>query len=525
MEQETTLAEVQAEVNRQKLIMEDAQLRLRIASDALFKTKAIFAGALRIPIEILGEIFIIHVRGNFQSPWSVMHVCRAWRNAALTTRAVWGAILLAPPPSGKKAKSRARILNGREVCVKELQLRRALARAGATPLDLHIGFELKRRRRYHGAMDWGLKQKSAIEYLLQYMPTGADKRKLRSLEIDTGGSVTFALQSFDRFDFKELEALQVDCSYPELIQRIAKEAKGLRRLCALSTDIQKLVASPWLRRLEELEVLDNHYNDPTKVIRTILLSTNLLRSLSIHGGTITSGEPKIDLPHLRRLEIRKVSSFWPIDCPNLTHLTIVCDWSGPEQLAKNSIHLPFLQVFKCTCFSSLPCLRAFLVPSLREFDLEGYHSKSIMRTGMQQVWDGGSSPNINPVIFRLRNAAVNSKVVVDAVKQMTRLEELNLEHISVGAEFLKEFHPKSEPLTKREKQAGKKSPRWTVGAQQMKVMTIDLRGFKSKKQDAEAFEGAARELLLKRNEADAPMERVEVQLTEDDGWMVFCEEA
>jgi hypothetical protein len=499
--------------------MEDAQQRLRIASDALFKTKAILTR--RLPIEILGEIFIIHVRSNLQSPWSVMHVCRAWRIAALSTRAVWGAILLAPPSSAKTAKSRARILNGREVCVKESQLRRALARAGSTPLDLRIGFELKRRR-YYGMVGWGFKQKTAIESLLEHMPTGVDKRKLRSLEIDTGGSVTFLLQSFDRFDFTELEALQVDRSYPELIQRAAKEATGLRRLRALSTDIQKLATTRWIHRLEELEVLDNNYNDPTNVIRTILVSTNLLRSLSIHGGTITNGEPKIDLPHLRHLELRRVSPFWPVDCPNLTHLTIVCNWGGTEQLEKNSIHLPYLQVFKCTCFTSLQCLRAFLVPSLREFDLEGYHAKSIMRAGMQRVWDGGSSPNINPVLFRLRNAAVHPKVVADVVKQMTRLEELNLEHVNIGAEFLKELHPKEAPLTKREKQAGKKSPQWIVGAQQMKVITIDLRGFK--KPDAEAFEDAARELLLKRDEADAPMERIEVQLREEDGWIVFSEE-
>jgi hypothetical protein len=143
---------------------------------------------------------------------------------------------------------------------------------------------------------------------------------------------------------------------------------------------------------------------------------------------------------------------------------------------------------------------------------------------MQQVWDGGSSPNINPVIFRLRNAAVNPKVVADVVKGMTKLEELNLEHVKIGAELFKELHPTSVPLTKSEKKAGRKSPRWIVKAQQMKVMTIDLRGFNSKV-DAEAFERAARELLLKRNEANAPMERIEVRLTEEYGWMVFCEEA
>jgi len=145
---------------------------------------------------------------------------------------------------------------------------------------------------------------------------------------------------------------------------------------------------------------------------------------------------------------------------------------------------------------------------------------------MQQVWDGGSSPNINPVLFRLRNAAVHPKVVADVVKGMTKLEQLNLEHVKIGAaEFLKELHPKSVPLTKSERKAGRKSPRWIIEAQQMKVMTIDLCGFNSKKADAEAFEEAARELLLKRNEATAPMERIEVRLTEEDGWMVFCEEA
>lgn len=118
LEQEVTHSRIQEEYDKQKAIMTEIEGRLRAAADTLFKTRAALAGIIRLPLEILGEIFVNHVHGNFCSPWTVMHVCRAWRNAALLTRAIWGSIMLSPSMGPKLDKTRSRIFKGRELCFK-----------------------------------------------------------------------------------------------------------------------------------------------------------------------------------------------------------------------------------------------------------------------------------------------------------------------------------------------------------------------------------------------------------------------
>lgn len=523
LEQEAIHSRFQEEYEKQKATMTEIEGRLRTAADTLFKTRAVLAGIRRLPLEILGEIFVNHVRGNFGSPWTVMHVCRAWRNAALLTRTIWGVIMLTPALGPKFDKNRSRIFKGMELCFKPSQVFRALARAGPMPLDLSIGFEVQGKQP-SGQKAWRDKQHGMIDDMLETLIFGVEKRRIRSFEVNTGGQARLWFNLWSKFDTSGLESLRLDRSYPIFIEQVLKEAKRLRRLTANAKDIKAFADVPWLGQLEELGILDaKHVPLDSGYLHDILHSARSLQFLSIHGGLIMDNramERSIDMPGLTHLELRGLTCFWPIECPNLTHLTIECDHRSPRRIEPNSIHLPHLKVFNFTCCYSLECLLGFVVPNLREFDLHGSPSKSDMRRGMSLVWSKKSVPNINPTIFRFHHATVNCKVIADTIKTMSQLEEVKIQQVNVNTQFLNELHPKSISPPKK-KQPAKKVSRRMVSASKMKVLSIDFIGSKAKTEGADAYEKAATELLEKRQHAKAPLERIEVRLTEEDGWRVF----
>ena len=63
----------------------------------------------------------------------------------------------------------------------------------------------------------------------------------------------------------------------------------------------------------------------------------------------------------------------------------------------------------------------------------------------------------------------------------------------------------------------------SVCASTMKVLSLDMSDCKSK-EDAKSYEKAAKELLTMRRNANMPMKKIEVRLTEKDGWMIFKDE-
>lgn len=524
VEQEATLIQIRAQYDKQKKIMDEVQGRLRAAEFTLLHTRSIFAGIRRLPTELLGEIFMFHVYHNLQSPWVVMHVCRAWRAAALLTKTIWGAIMLTPLVAKKGVTgSRPRIIDGMEVCTKESQVQRALARAGGAALNLHI----RKKRAYGSGLTWARYPAISIVRMLLCILNGEEKRKIRVLDIDIDDNVPLDFNVFDSLDFGRLEVLRLNGKYSSLIRKIKDAVVGLRQLSASASDVLLLENAKWLSQLEELEIRSNphfiHVNG--SALSKVLLSTTSLRSLTIQASAITDiMELKFDTNNLRRLVLYKISTFYPLECPNLIHLTIDCGWNAPERLEANSIHLPHLQVFHFICNKSLPCLRAFVVPALREFDLEGHYSKLKMRDGMQAVWKRWETPNINPVLFRFRNTTAPTSVFTDAISSMSRLEELRIEHAFVDIAFFQDLHPRPVPRPKKSaknQQTEKNSSSWIVDSPKLKVLVLDLNGIRSQAQGADAYKRAAKDLLEMRKKANMPMERVRVRLTEEDGWMVF----
>jgi hypothetical protein len=391
------------------------------------------------------------------------------------------------------------------------------------PLDLSIGFEAQAKQ--SGQKPWKYRQHEMIDNMLETLVFGVERRRIRSFEVNTGGQARLFFHLWSKFDTSGLESLILDRSNPIFIEQVLKEAKRLRRLTAKAKDIKAFADVPWLSQLEELGILDARSVPlDSGYLHDILHSTRSLQSLSIHGGLITDDramERSIDMPELTHLELCDLTCFWPIECPNLTHLTIECGHGSPRRIEPNSIHLPHLKVFNFTCCDSLECLLGFVVPNLREFDLHGSSSRSDMRRGMSLVWDKKSVPNINPTIFRFHHATVHYKVVTDTIKTMSRLEEVRIQQVNVNTQFLDELHPKSISPTKKKRPAKKV---WSVSPPKMKVLSIDFSGSKAKTEGADAYEKAATELLEKRQHAKAPLERIGVRLTEEDGWMVFKNE-
>lgn len=142
---------------------------------------------------------------------------------------------------------------------------------------------------------------------------------------------------------------------------------------------------------------------------------------------------------------------------------------------------------------------------------------------IREVWNEKTIPNINPVKFRLHHTSINHKVVAEAIRQMYLLEELTIESINIGTKFLEDLRPRPSPnkRTANGKQVRKKSSPWVVVNPRMKVLRIDLGRSKAKTEEAGLYISAAQELLEKRRQAKAPLERIEVRLTEKEGWMTF----
>jgi hypothetical protein len=165
-----------------------------------------------------------------------------------------------------------------------------------------------------------------------------------------------------------------------------------------------------------------------------------------------------------------------------------------------------------------------MVPALCDFELESSGgNKKHVRGEIREVWNEKTIPNINPVKCRFHHTSIHHKAVAGAISQMSLLEELTIESMNIGTKFLEDLHPKLSPnkSTANGKQVRKKSSPWVVVNPKMKVIRIDMGKSKAKTEEAGLYISAAQELLEKRRNVKAPLERIEVRLSETEGWMTF----
>ena len=500
---------LQAEYEERKRALEETEEKLRLAQQALFETKATFAPIGRMPTELLGLIFIAHVKDNKQSPWTLMQISRRWRSVAMITRAIWGQILLANKKWTKSngVPPNTRVLEGMEICSTRSQFARALERAGASPLDIKV-VAINTAR------------------IICTLPESSVKPRIRSLEVITEEDCLYPLKLFEDFDLSELTSFTLDSELSDLVEQVVQKASRVRYLDVSVDTLGKMTGCIWWNELEVLVVrCTGTYQDIGWLIPTLLNAAGLT-SLSLEDADLPAwlSEAPIQMPSLRQLKLCSVEPIWPIDCPNLTHLTLE-ESSAAVAMENRTIRLPHLTEMTFTMFIAGYILRCFEVPSLVKFELGGGAGKSTNARLFRSLWPtpnsnaGHNFPvfSIRPSVLSIRNLDINSKLLARTVVYHGSLEELNIIGVDITSEFFYDLVPvQIEKRTKKPK-AGDEGATWQIGCPALRVLVVDFAGRKFVK-DRLDLEAGAKTLIATRTIAGSPLNRLSIRFSTNDGW-------
>lgn len=432
------------------------------------------------------------------------------------TRTMWGRILIAPSSwvqaqSGGKS---VRVYNGMEVCNNEAQLSRSLKRAGAMPLDLMVVFTYQSWRRRKRNPDYEYDASRLIDYILSQRPNAP----LRGLTLRSTHGASSPDKLMD-FDYSNIDSLHLNMSSPNLVHKLVKERVGPRSLYITLLDLDKIENCKWVGKIEDLGISNMIYHSYLKTLRpTILRPTNLL-SLKLDGGSITTmnqGEQPLRIMSLKRLELNVTYDSWPIDCPNLTHLTL--HFHHSTFTSPQIIHLPHLiELYHWSEHLPGGCLRVFDVPSLQKFDLKTKEVKTRCSAALKTLWplsdtsEAATVSNIEPRVFSIRQTAINQTLLAHMLAGRKLLEEIKTVDVDISADFFETLSPVIGKGTKNLQAT-------QVSCPALKRIEVDLAGDKKFRPNEEAMEASARALIAARKKAGAPLERVAIRMTKKDGW-------
>lgn len=536
------VAALQARYEEQKGLSESLEAKVRAAQRILFETEATIAPISRVPPEVLGLIFTIHTHEHQQSPWILMHISRAWRAAALMTRSIWGRILLAPPGWARSTvKRRTRVFEGMEVCLKPVQLNRALKRAGAAPIDLRIIFthDVSRVR----AASTVSRQQEVLLELLKSIFTHQANARLRSLSVVTDWNFSLPTEIMTDFDYTNLVSLTLDKEYAEVAAKVAKESRGLRSLNIRGSSLNKMAEYKRWSSLEELQITSVHEVRDKEVVRRLLSAPDALTKLRLSIGVVSEqdqGDPPILIPSLTNLELHGIRDLWPVDCPNLTHLTLrMPPFTG--NLPNESIHLPHLvELVYVAAYSAQSPLRVFVLPSLQTFEFQCTSGKAACGSALKSIWPSSISKgtvhtslsNIEPRTLIIRNALVNEKLLARALAGRSKLEELVAVDISLSVSFFQDIMPATVVIkdvagaakanananTKAVQGRKKTTSAQNITCASLKRLEIDLVSRQKIGRNQEGVEASAKALIAARANAGCPLERLAMRFSKDEGW-------
>jgi F-box-like len=484
----------------------------------------------RVPPEILAIIFAVHVHENCQSPWLLMQVSRAWRAAALMTRSIWTRIMLAPSNWTKfqRGVPRVRSLEGMEICFKERQLALALKRAGGMPLDLKTVFYRKANRAY-----WNWRAGIDLIILLDYIKKHQVNPRLRRLNIGHEIWLSLPPDTFNAFGFADLVSLTISEGDSELINKVVSEARGLRSLFVPASSLVEMRQYNGWHKLEELGISSLWSCAEKEGIRSIVAAATALTLLSLRDGHFNTKSERIHMASLKYLELREFSGFWPVESPNLTHLTlhVLQLYNGSQP---GSIRLPC--VLEISYYASHQhhaahitkyTFRAFDVPSLHKLNFHcgyGVDGEKVLRC----LWPIGfrilgciNPPisNIEAPVMLFRGAYINPMVLARTLVNRTRLQELSLVAIGVTTEFFERLAPvltgkrAKKPQDTQQGVAGT----WEIPCRALKRLSIDLVGGKIKQRQA-VVEASAKRLMAARIKAAVPFELFSIRFSKEQGW-------
>ncbi|KIM25013.1 hypothetical protein M408DRAFT_331483 [Serendipita vermifera MAFF 305830] len=485
----------------------------------------------RLPFEILGLIFMIHVWGHDRTPWILAHVSRTWRAAAFMTKTLWTCILVAPPNWKLLASSR-RDLSRQEVCYKTGQFNRALSRADGAPLDLKVIDFLQ---------TLGNRRSSAETRTRKDFPSINDmspgknsvKVPVRALNVDT--SVCKTKLDVERFTFYTLDSLMLRGEQPKLIDKVVAETRGMRTLNVPSTTMQKLSKCTWWETLEEFSIIGPFPFDELKALKSALSNCKTLKTLEFVDGAsawhqLEAESGKVPLPSLKRLKLHSLSVFWPVECPDITHLALIMPCNSGT-LARRSIRLPHLVELRVVTSPSGDNIWVFDAPSLYRLVLQSGWGKTSNAHLLQNMWPSStsttSSPStvepvasgIEPRVFELQHTEINEELLANALKERPLLEEFSAVGLPISQVFFDALNVDATVPVEQHIDA-EETTSWTP-LSMLKRLVIDNNHHPNQQSRREELEGSITTWLKARVNAQLPLERMAIRYPNEEHWTEF----
>lgn len=396
-------------------------------------------------------IFVIEDGG---SPWTLMMVSRAFRRTALGTPRIWSGISLCgeeKQASGKKrpATRGLRWESGKENCCNAKQLRRALERAKAAPLDLEINC----RDGYSIATDEKMKE-------MVTMVAGERLSQWRSLAFAVEDNVDLS----DEFSgsLEGLTFLRLNSFHPHLYNCLRTSARNLRNveIYVENRPLSRLANAPWWQHIRRL-LLDIPLQQIGSLNMTGIRTIQCRSAVDILSKAIELEDLTVQFPfdskfarvngpihflRLKKLTLRNtIGLLSSISAPLLTHLEIQTgERSDVTTLSPGSIFLP--AVTHLSVFPSPPeALASFHCPSLIELCLcrstEGYTPKSKNDDMVEGGWSPNNDPkkHLKPSVLRIKNLFFTWTVLRDLLRFRLHdcLRELSLIDSPLPRSFFK----------------------------------------------------------------------------------------
>jgi hypothetical protein len=521
-EKEADLAVIDREYER---LMEKAQMvrikRQRLAEE-LLAHRSMISRMRAVPQEVLSHIFLLSMEDPDQSPWTLVHVCRAWRAAGLRTGQLWSKIMITTTAWQEQGHSRRK--HGYEICGTAAQLSRALNRAGTSPIHLHLLSFHPKKMSYHKTLKYAA-EKICQELYKAFTDSEAFLR-IRMLTI-SGNSrflITAWLQPWINVQLPNLEEIVVETG-AFTVDMFAKAFSSPIRPRTIQIDggqylagLLKHLHHPTMDRLSFATRFWGSRDVVQELYPCLRQAHNLtsLRLTHSNGGStfqVTYPDFDITLPSLKDLTLQGVVLRGGFKSPALEILLI---FDNGKIITPEITTFPNLKHIKIVCVEPEFLLR-FKAPALETLDLQVSASISSNRSFLKELSVNVlATGNIEPKTFYLRKTYIDNQTLLELLRCMPHVTEIELQCIPISQQFLNNLVP---IVPNRRSDANAPVVEQDPGhLPSLKKLRIDFEGSKGRKDKASIFT-LAKKIMRARTKAGFPLDEALFRVAEDEGWI------
>jgi hypothetical protein len=235
-----------------------------------------------------------------------------------------------------------------------------------------------------------------------------------------------------------------------------------------------------------------------------------IRNLGLSGVRFRSSA--INMPNLKRLALYNSANFLPIDAPNLSSLTLTKNSSLENGLDASPGNIyPCLQTLIVST-SEIKTMQFIQAPLVHTFELRCAGSIEQKDETYSLLDSVLNSSHINPVIFRLRDSVLRPSIIIEMIRRMARLEELELCGVLVKEQFFKAFSTPSIPLGPQFQDS---QP--TLPCPSLKGLSIDYSDLQ-RHSDLRPTRLAALKAIKSRHSIGNVLHQASMRTTKEKGW-------